>query len=793
MIIYGSELLKKLEEDDIFPAHIRRKEDGDAFEIQTVFEHNSKTAELAGKSLQETGLYATAYVTGLLHDIGKLTGSYRKYIVRAASGKDVVRGSVNHTFAGVRLILREYHGDSSSSYERLTAELIAYAVGAHHGQFDLIDEHHEEDGFDHRLNEKNFQDDEIEGAIERFRKSEYYDTLRELFPKCVEEIKAVYDKLSFNRSERWFYLGLIARLLLSAVVEGDRTNTAAFMSGSMPEIDEADWGRCLSYFEARLSELPSDTDIAKARDVLSERCKSFATKPSGIYRLSLPTGSGKTLTSLRYALTHAEKNNKKRIIFVIPLLAIIDQNARVIEDYIGDSCRVLEHHSNVVSCDENGREALDERELMVESWNAPIIITTLVQMLNTMFSDKTSSVRRFGSLCDSVIIFDEVQTVPTKMLSLFNQTIAFLSEICGADIILCSATQPALGYTQRPLLPEPKEMVERDEEIWNVFKRTSIVRKNNPEMSCEEIADFGREILGNSDSLLIVCNKKAEAATIYKEFRAKNESGASCFHLSSSMCMAHRRDILEAAERAKNSGKVVLSSTQVLEAGVDVSYGSAIRIQAGMDSVVQTAGRCNRNGESRELANVYIVKLKGESLNKLPDIKKGKEATNAILESKKFADFASDEAISEYYRKYYGKENAGYQDFAVEVGVTKTYIYSLLSSKPHKYILTQSFKTAGSLFRVFDDEGIDVIVPYGGNESLIEELYKCGEYDIARVRELLRKLKPYTVSLFRWQFDRISEQGGITTTPSGVNILGKNWYDDELGVVTDDNGQPLFA
>ncbi len=793
-----SELLNELREEDIYPAHIRKN--GDKFEIQTVSEHNLGTAKTAAELLRVVGLYFTAYIAGLLHDIGKLMDAFREYIVKVAYDEDVIRGSVNHTFAGVRLILREYHNDSNSAHEKLTAELIAYAIGAHHCQFDLIDEHHEEVGFDHRLDEENSQNKEIEEAINRFKQSEYYDILKEIFPKCVEEIRIIWEKLNFNKAEKHFYLGLIARLLLSAVIEGDRADTAAFMNGSKPEVNEADWAECLSHFEAKLSELPSDTDITKARSVLSERCKTFASCQSGIYRLSLPTGSGKTLTSLRYALTHAkEHSDKKRIIFVIPLLAIIDQNAGVIHDYIGNSCTVLEHHSNVIPVDKDNEEALNERELMVESWNAPVIITTLVQMLNTMFSDKTSCVRRFNSLCNSVIIFDEVQTVPTKMLSLFNQTIAFLSEVCGADIILCSATQPALECAQRPLLPVPREMVEYDRDIWAVFKRTNIVNKSKPEMSYEEIACFGSEILKDKDSLLIVCNKKAEAAKIYSEFRTRNEVGVSCFHLSSSMCMAHRRDTLEAAELAKKSGKVVLSSTQVLEAGVDVSYGSAVRIQAGMDSTVQTAGRCNRNGESSEPADVYIVKLKNEDLRRLSDIQKGKDATDSLLNSEKHsADLSSDEAIEYYYQKYYDKENAGYQDFYDDDN--DIFIYSLLSDNSKrrpvgrsKYFLNQSFKTAGELFKVFDDEGVDVIVPYGDNKPLIDELYGCDIHDIKRAKELLVKLKPYTVSLFKWQVDKITGQGGITSTPLGALVLDKNWYDDALGVITDDNGKPLFS
>ncbi|MCD7782334.1 MAG: hypothetical protein LUI15_00305 [Firmicutes bacterium] len=345
-------------------------------------------------------------------------------------------------------------------------------------------------------------------------------------------------------------------------------------------------------------------------------------------------------------------------------------------------------------------------------------------------------------------------------------------------------------------MPEPDEIIERDERLWNVFKRTNIIEKCKSEMSYEEIVDFADSILKNKNNVLIICNKKIEAAQIYNQCRNLSEN-IICFHLSSAMCMEHRRVVLDVAESTRKTKKVILVSTQVVESGVDISYESVIRIQAGIDSIVQAAGRCNRNGESAEPAEVYVIRLKGESLSNLTEIQKGKEATFSVINSgKNYSSLDSDEAISDYYKKYYQEECKNYQDYFVSKELPS--IYSMLSDNrklvdKHEYYLTQSFKTAGGLFNVFDYEGIDIVVPYGDNHSLIDDLINCDEYDLKKGKELLRQVKPYTVSLFKWQFDKIFKQGGLISTSLGVMILNEEWYDDSLGVIVDSEERFLIV
>jgi len=290
---------------------------------------------------------------------------------------------------------------------------------------------------------------------------------------------------------------LLARLLLSAVIEGDRRDTAEFMNGAQfPAKREGDelremWGACLERMEKKLLEFPTESPIDWARRAISDQCRKAAEERGGVFRLNVPTGGGKTLSALRYALAHAEKFGKERIIFTSPLLSILEQNAAVIRGYVQDDGLILEHHSNLIRPKDG--EGLDELELLTETWDAPIIITTLVQLLNTLFSGKTTAIRRFHALCNSVIVIDEVQTVPSKMLSLFSLTVNFLTEICGATVVLCSATQPCMERIAHPIHTPIPDLASCDSALWRAFQRTEIQDAGTKLL--DEIAGFAREQL----------------------------------------------------------------------------------------------------------------------------------------------------------------------------------------------------------------------------------------------------------------------------------------------------------
>lgn len=783
-----------------YPAHIRNHPDGQR-DYQSCELHSREAARYACEALESVCLGKSAYLAGLLHDAGKYKQSYRTYLMCRADGKNVPRGSVIHTFAGSRHLLKRYHGeDADITYKDMTSEILSYAVGAHHGLFDCIDEQHK-NGFVHRLESLPEGDGDAIRNFQRLCASE--EELDGLFTEAEKEISTMLEEASLfsteDDGEIAFYLGLLVRLISSAVMEGDRRDTAEFMDDvHFPEAATRElWEKLLERMENRLDALGTDTPIGRARRDISDRCCAFAKKTCGIYRLNVPTGGGKTLSSLRYALAHAAEYRKKRIIFTSPLLSILDQNSKVIRDYIGDDSLVLEHHSNVI-IERDGKE-WDSHELLTESWSAPVIITTLVQLLNTMFEGKTSSVRRFHALSDAVIVIDEVQTVPNKLLTLFDLAISFLAEVCKSTVVLCSATQPCLETVKHPICAEVKDIIPYDPKLWTVFKRTDISFAGG--YSLNEIPYLAEQILETTDSLLIVCNKKSESEAIFK---AMHETGHDLFHLSAAMCMAHRKNELAAIYRSLKKGgqpKTVCISTQVIEAGVDISFGAVIRLTAGMDSVVQSAGRCNRNGESEQAGKVYIVRLKDENLSRLPEIELAKQATEQLLNAYENApvrfgsDLASDEAIGYYYRQLFRNQRARdpiYHDFPIKNMPT---LFSLLSEnnewrkendETDRFFFKQAFASAGKAFSVFDSDTTDVIVPFGDGEQIITELLsERAMYDIGYVKALAEQAKGYTVSLYAYQKKKLEECRALIPLANGLMLgLDKNYYDSRTGLST---------
>lgn len=793
-----------------YPAHIR-KVDGKKY-IQTVEEHCRGVAEIAAELLRDIGLEKTAYLAGMVHDLGKFSENFKNYIEKAANGEKVQRGSVNHTFAGVRFLLKKHSDEQLSGFSDIILEILAYAVGAHHGLFDCVDDNNN-NGFTKRIQKEGI--DYLNAAQEFLKICCSEQDIEDLLKQSEKEFLPVFneiEKLADNvdakiqNTQITFYIGFLARLILSAIIEADRSDTAQFMNGysekTVKNISEI-WINCIKNVEQKLSIMPLDKPINKTRAQISALCAEAGNLESGIYRLNLPTGAGKTLTSLRYALHHALAHNKKRIIFTMPLLSIIEQNAGIIHDYIGNEELILEHHSNIVETDET--DELDKRELLVESWDVPIIITTMVQLLNTLFAGKTANIRRMQALCNSIIVIDEVQTVPDKMLSLFNLALNFLAKICNATIILCSATQPCFEKTMYPLDKSVKDLITLTKEQKMVFKRVRLEYKG--EMDCEELADFAAGILEENNSLLLVCNTKNEAAVMFNLLCSKIKD-VKAFHISAGMCTAHRKETIKEMQEAleNKQQKVLCVSTQVIEAGVDVSFARVIRLLAGMDNIVQATGRENRNREFDGLAPGYIVRLKGEVLKGLSEIEAAKNAAANLLVKYKNSpkiydnDLMSEKAINEYYECLYGNVNDGYHDFYIES--VRDSILNLMSCNENvdsgkipeynKYFMHQALKTAGGLFTVFDESSIDIIVPYNRGIEIIQEVFAVGDKDYEKLKAVLKEAKLYTVSLFKYQKIKLEEQGALIFVPSaGVYILQDGYYDELTGLNLNQSELPL--
>lgn len=769
----------------MFPAHIRECAHGT--EIQTAAQHSKNTAAFAARLLREIGLEQTGILIGLLHDCGKFKEEFSRYLMDTNG----IRGSVNHTFAGCRLLLERYHNQEDVPATTMTAELLALVIGSHHGLFDCVDENGNS-GFWHRITKENIG--YSESVRNFFRECITESELDDLFRSSSTELMSIYQKLVCDDAEEYlFRVSLLVRLLLSALIDSDRRDTAEFMGGyDIPRntVDSGGfWTPYLRRMEKKLERFPTDTSISKARREISNQCRIFAEQPVGIYRLNVPTGGGKTLSSLRYALAHAQTWGKKRLIFTSPLLSILEQNAAVIREYLEDDSIILEHHSNVLRT-EDGTE-LDHRELAVESWDRPVIITTLVQLLNTLFDGKTTSIRRFQGLINSVIIIDEVQTVPPRMLTLFNLAVDFLARICDTTILLCSATQPCLEKTDHPIRSQIPDVIPFDPVLWAPFRRTII--SNAGGKTLEEIAGFAAGQLEEVRSLLVVCNRKDEAEYLFSQLR--EQADFSC-HLSASMCTAHRRDVLRELNIALEQKKKCLCvATQVIEAGVDISFERVIRLAAGMDSVIQAAGRCNRHGESADPVPVYVVNCQGEKLERLREIKDAKNATLYLLDAferrpGQFGqDLSSDAAIRTYYQKLYRDMPKQYQDFSLDK--QRTTIFELMSSNLRYYnenapyagqfCMNQALKLAGSAFEVFDNSSRDVIVPYGKGKELIAELAGHCSPDPAFLATWERKARAYSVSVYDWQLKKL---GNAVAEYEGVAVLAEGYYDEHTGLMT---------
>ena len=795
---YSKQVSTMEERKEKYIAHI--SENG---AIQTCNEHSIGVAKEASAMLTDTGLRNTGYLTGLLHDAGKYSDEFNDYIKKAASGEPVIKGSIIHAFAGENALLKSHHhkyGESDAfSWEEITSELLATAIGSHHGLFDEFSA----DGlsaFDRRM--------EKQPAFDESAISEFYNNccaesdVESYFKEAVKEIQAACEKcldISESDDETQFYIGQLQRLITSAVIDADRKDTARFMladKDAFPDCSNSHsplWESALVNTKKTVASFKAVTDINKARSELSDLCEQFAERPPGIYRLNLPTGGSKTLSGLRYALNHALLYNKRRIFFVIPLLSIIDQNAEVIRNAVGNDDIILEHHSDVVR-ESNNSEEYSRQDALFETWDAPIIITTLVQLLSTMFDSKTSCVRRFHSFCNSVIVFDEIQSLPDNMTTLFNLTVNFLSHVCNATVILCSATQPAFENARHRMRISEEQFIPNDvtQRLAPLFKRNTA--GYGGDLGPDEIAAIAKDYMEDYGSALVVCNTKREASTICKILSVDTD----CYHLSTDMCKAHRKAVLqELNNKLAKKENVICVSTQLIEAGVDISFGSAIRIAAGMDSIAQTAGRCNRNAEGDSSAPVTVVSYTGEDLRMLKDIKRAQITTYELISEfskspEEFnSDLLSDTAIDFYYRRYMKRcsEIIGLQDFKTEKGGS---LYEMLSEnrlfaqEDCSQSLRQAFKTAGEEFHVFDNEQTSVIVPYGKGKDVIAELLsvKC-KNSLAATKKALTTAKDFTVSVYQNQLEKLIKIGAVYSDESDTMLfLRPEYYDNTTGIIT---------
>ncbi|MCM1328648.1 MAG: CRISPR-associated helicase Cas3' [Ruminococcus sp.] len=771
----------------MYIAHIRET-DG---EIQTVCSHSRGAAELAEKFSSGLNFPGIMRLAALLHDAGKMNRDFNDYI---KGGTNFRRGEIDHSYAGAKFII-ELSQTAEGENVRETALFIARIIVSHHGLHDWVDDN-SEDYLKVRTG-KNDRYGEILEGIKTLADSGELETMLKAAAAEYTEMKNKLFALCENNSVKYsFYMGMFERLAQSVLVDADRTDAADFADGIKPrEFDaSAVWEDMYAKLEEMCKNFRAKTDrVSLLRMGISDRCAAFANSERKICRLSVPTGGGKTVSSLRFAVNYCKKFGKEKIFYIAPFMSILEQNSEVLRSIAGDGV-LLEHHSNIAA-EIDGGEELNDYERGCERWENPVIATTAVQFLNTLFSGKMSSVRRFHNLANSVIIIDEVQSLPIKCVYLFNLAMNFLSRVCGSVIVLCTATQPALEQVRYPLLLDGEESMTGDvSEDFKSFKRTELISDIRTEQyTYEQAADYAYEKFLENKNLLMIMNTKKAAAELFKLLREKCGDGAEIIHLSTFMCPAHRKDRLDRVRGLLEENKpVICVTTQLIEAGVDISFNCVIRSAAGAESIAQAAGRCNRHGKDK-VRPVYVINVGDEQLGSgLEQIKRGRDIFTALAGSFE-GDLMSAEAVNLYYEKLYGeyRNGAGGRDeleyYAKNVD---TSLLDFLSKNAERSKMcksklpyrAQAFATAGKLFQVIDENTRDIIVPYNGEaEKIILDLNS--DISPEEAVRLLRKAQKYSVGIYPSAFDGMLEKGQIYPLKySGVFALDKSCFSEELGI-----------
>lgn len=767
-----------------FTAHI--SEDG--LRIQTVSEHCRNTAELAAGYAASFGAENIGRLQGLLHDIGKLCVRFDDYINKKS---DARRGEIDHSYAGAKYIC-EMADEIDKKRLHNVSRMIGRTIVSHHGLHDWVDD----EGNDYYTvrTDKTDNYDEIKKNTDRLFGR---DRIKELLEKAADEYRILREKIRGISKENTafaFYLGMLERMLESVLIDADRTDTADFMAGretSEKAASQKLWKEMRGRMEEKLSKFAGRTDrISMRRRDISDRCAAFAKNDVHVCRMIVPTGGGKTLSSLRFAIEYCIEHSMERIIYTAPFMSILEQNSMEMRSVTGEE-NFVEHHSNALAdiLDKGSdSEELAGYELHTERWDLPAEAVTMVQFLNSLFLAGSSAVRRMHRLSRAVIIIDEVQSVPIKCVNMFNMAVNFLSQICGAAVVLCSATQPVMNETEYPIIMDEKCSMTGDfTEDFEVFHRTDIISEADAYgMTYDEAAEYSCGRFREAGNLLVIVNTKSAALAMYE--RIRDIADAEVIHLSTNMCPEHRRrKISEMKKLLADKKPLICVTTQLIEAGVDISFRCVIRSLAGLDNAVQAAGRCNRNGESAEPCRVYVIKLKEENLGSLRDIKDAQMIFQSMFGSGENADPQSDAVISEYFRRFYSMES-GKLSYPVKDGMMGTNLVGLLSLNEDRYNISpktsgrfssQAFRTAGMLFEVIDSRTADVIVPYNDDaEKLIDSL-RNGTADIGKTLRIAQK---YTVGIYGNAERKLGENNGIYRLECGAVILEKRFYDDVFGV-----------
>lgn len=701
---------------------------------QILIEHLVGTAILSSKFATTFGLSDLAYNIGLYHDLGKYSPGFQNRILNDGP-------KVDHSSAGAKEIISKL-------------PLGAFCIAGHHG------------GLMNKGSKFSLDDGTLYSRVQKKLAGKLDYSVFRKEARLLENIPEMHKKsMQFCDNDFFSYM-LLTRMLFSCLVDADFLDTEKFMcNGSVLRGRFNTVSEIYQRYNAYIATFNSEKNaINNKRNEILEECLSAAEGQEAIYTLTVPTGGGKTISSLGFALKHAVLQKKSRIIYVIPYTSIIEQTADVFKDIVGSN-NVLEHHMNVdYDKDEELTDEDKERyKLATENWDAPIIVTTNVQFFESLFANKVSRCRKLHNIANSVIIFDEAQMLPNDYLKPCVKAIEELVVKYKVTAVLCTATQPSLEalFSKNVSL---KEICKDVNDLYEFFRRVSYQQ--------EKYADIDELVcaINRHKRVLCIVNSKKTAQDIFDKL---DEVGR--YHLSTFMVPNHRRSVLEKIRGCLKDGNETcrVVATSLVEAGVDLDFPMVYREISGLDSIIQAAGRCNREGKNAyQESLVHVFEFERDNVSVPSFIRLPVEVTSSIRQ--KFTDIASLEAIKQYFQELHELRGEGLD--------AKDIISRSDASLP--------FKDIARDFVLIGNSGRSVFVPYDEKSKELLQQLKCG----VRNRGLMRVVGQYVVTIYENQFQKLAGQGALELLDESLCVLNDmERYDREKGLIIDmDNGVGVF-
>jgi CRISPR-associated endonuclease/helicase Cas3 len=713
-------------------------------EWQCLQEHLFAVGEMAARFAEGFGSGEWARLIGRLHDFGKAHPAFQAYL-RKENGLDASEfdgeargGKVNHSGAGALLATRGY-----SSAQQLIGKIIAYVIAGHHAG--LPDWHGGGDSLAGRLatDARTFSD-----LIDRFDVSAG-GGLPQLRPPQFALACRNGDAPAFHV---WI------RMLFSCLVDADFLDTETFMDPKRASLRPSfpNMSALKTRFDHKLETMMNSVSgrlpekpINLIRAGILADCRRSASHNPGFFMLSVPTGGGKTLSGTAFALDHAVRFSKQRIVYVIPYTSIIEQTATVLRHFLGKD-NVVEHHSNV------SPDYIQEAPgltLAAENWDAPVIVTTNVQFFESLFSARPGRCRKLHNLVNSVVILDEAHLLPSEWLSPCVEALNQLVENYGASIVFSTATQPVLPG----LRGEPRAVIDRPDELCRRLKRTEISMPSALDRPVEW-ADLAAQLSGY-DRVLCIVNRRSDCYQLWKIMPPGT------IHLSALMCGKHRSRVIRRIKHGLKSGVAIrVISTQLVEAGVDIDFPVVFRALAGLDSINQAAGRCNREGGLPGLGEVRVFIPPKPSPPGV--LRKGEDVTRELMTR---PDFVPDHPawFADYFRNLYGRVN--------NLGGEWLRDRLVKDVNPQGNV---QFRSAGNEFRLIQDRSVPIVTTYGGNRRLLQQLRVVGP-----TREIMRALQRLVVNVPRATAEALLAEGAVEKVHDTILVQADSMlYDEEVGL-----------